>query len=37
MSRALFARFGLPDTLVSDNGAGFAGKDFEESPKLNGI
>ena len=37
MSRALFARFSLPDTLVSDNGAGFTGKDFEESLKLNGI
>ena len=32
-----FARFGLPDTLIPDNGAGFTGKDFEDFLKLNGI
>ena len=35
--RKLFSSYGLPETLVSDNGPGFASKEFEEFAKANGI
>ena len=33
----MFARFGYPDTLVSDNGSQFTSRDFEEYCRVNGI
>ena len=35
--RKLFASYGLPHQLVSDNGPQFVSKEFEEFMKLNGI
>ncbi len=35
--RKLFAQFGIPDTLVSDNGPQFAASEFHEFCRLNGI
>lgn len=35
--RSLFARYGLPDTLVSDNGPPFFSTEFEEYMQKNGI
>ena len=35
--RKLFAQFGIPDSVVSDNGPQFAASEFEEFCKLNGI
>ncbi|XP_008200522.1 uncharacterized protein K02A2.6 [Tribolium castaneum] len=35
--RETFARFGLPYTVVSDNGSNFISKEFEDFLKMNGI
>ena len=35
--RVLFAQFGIPDVLVSDNGTNFVSKEFEEFTRRNGI
>ena len=35
--RKLFAQFGIPNTLVSDNGPQFAAVEFHEFCRLNGI
>ena len=35
--RALFARFGLPETVVTDNGTEFVSQEFEEFLRKNGI
>lgn len=35
--RNMFARFGLPDQIVSDNGSQFTSNDFEQFLKSNGI
>ena len=35
--RPLFARFGLPETVVTDNGSGFVSQEFEEFLRKNGI
>ena len=35
--RDLFARFGIPERLVSDNGAQFSSCEFTEFTKRNGI
>ena len=35
--RSLFARFGLPETIVTDNGTGFVSQEFEEFLGKNGV
>ncbi len=35
--RSVFARFGLPETIVTDNGSGFTSQEFETFLKNNGI
>ena len=35
--RQLFSRFGIPDSIVSDNGSQFVAKEFQEFCKSNGI
>ena len=35
--RTAFAKFGLPETIVTDNGSGFTSQEFEEFLKKNGI
>ena len=35
--RKLFAQFGIPDTIVSDNGPQFAASEFQDFCRLNGI
>lgn len=35
--RSLFARFGIPNTIVSDNGAAFTSKEFQDFLSLNKI
>ena len=35
--RMLFAQFGLPETIVSDNGLGFVSEEFESFMHSNGI
>ena len=37
MLRTMFARYGLPHTLVSDNGTYFTSHEFEDFLKANGI
>ena len=34
---SLFARFGLPETVVTDNSTGFVSAEFEDFLKKNGI
>ena len=35
--RQLFAQFGIPESIVSDNGSQFAAAEFQEFCRLNGI
>ena len=35
--RSLFARFGLPETIFTDNGTGFVSQEFEEFLRKNGV
>ena len=35
--RVLFAQFGIPEVLVSDNGTNFVSNEFEEFTRRNGI
>ena len=35
--RSLFARFGLPETIVTDNGTGFVSQEFEEFLRKNRV
>ena len=35
--RDLFASYGLPETIVSDNGPGFVSKEFQRFTEANGI
>jgi transposase InsO family protein len=35
--RTAFAKFGLPETIVTDNGSGFTSQEFETFLKRNGI
>ena len=35
--RTLFSRFGLPETVVTDNGTGFVSREFEEFLRRNGV
>ena len=35
--RLIFSRFGLPDTIVSDNGPAFVGEEFRRFTRANGI
>ena len=35
--RQLFAQFGIPESIVSDNGLQFAAAEFQEFCRLNGI
>ena len=35
--RTIFARFGIPDTIVTDNGACFVSSEFEQVLLENGI
>ena len=35
--RTMFAKFGLPETIVTDNGSGFVSEEFETFLKSNGI
>ena len=35
--RQIFARFGVPESVITDNGPQFAGMEFQEFCRLNGI
>lgn len=35
--RTAFAKFGLPETIVTDNGPGFVSQEFEQCLKKNGV
>ena len=35
--RTLFAQFGIPETIVSDNGPQFVAREFENFCKANGV
>ena len=35
--RAMFARFGIPESLVSDNGPCFISKEFKDFLRKNGV